>query len=326
MSELRGKNLLMEDLFHAHWSKNHRQKKYWSRAHLQTEKTTFEKRAATTKDPHRTTFWSQIWEDTHKNEAFFVHFCSFPSWIVVSGLVGYLCPCFLAFKWDLLAVMSHFIFTTLCETQVLSISDSLLMWRPNSRGEYFFNLVIKTSDWPSRSSCCYLPPHSWSAAPSGQSPPSSAWSARPGRRCGSCRPVWRCRTSPSLWWTSDRSFPQDANFHRRHFLEWREHNLSFFFFTSFDFLPSSMHLRKGEVVPETALCNRFFKIKSFLSWQWLPGSEMHSWLRGSHWQFWSTAQLLQLVFLLHTYDGLSLGQTSNSPMAPWGKKWNVTSS
>lgn len=52
MSELRGKNLLMEDLFHAHWSKNHRQKKYWSRAHLQTEKTTFEKRAATTKDPH----------------------------------------------------------------------------------------------------------------------------------------------------------------------------------------------------------------------------------------------------------------------------------
>lgn len=26
MSELRGKNLLMEDLFHAHWSKNHRQK------------------------------------------------------------------------------------------------------------------------------------------------------------------------------------------------------------------------------------------------------------------------------------------------------------
>lgn len=32
----------------------------------------------------------------------------------------------------------------------------------------------------------------------------------------------------------------------------------------------------------------------------LPGREMHSWLRGSHWQFWSTAQLLQLVFLLHT--------------------------
>lgn len=255
-----------------------------------------------------------------------MHFCSFPSWIVVSGLVGYLCPCFLAFKWDLLAVMSHFIFTTLCETQVLSISDSLLMWRPNSQGEYFSNLVTKTSDWPPRSSCCYLPPHSWSAAPSGQSPPSSAWSARPGRRCGSCRPVWRCRTSPSLWWTSDRSFPQDANFHRRHFLEWREHNLSLFFFTSFDFLPSSMLLGKGEVVPETALCNRFFKIKSFLSWQWLPGSEMHSWLRGSHWQFWSTAQLLQLVFLLHTYDGLSLGQTSNSPMAPWGKKWNVTSS
>lgn len=111
------------------------------------------------------------------------------------------------------------------------------MWRPNSRGEYFSNLVIKTSDWPSRSSCCYLPPHSWSAAPSGQSPPSSVWSARPGRRCGSCRPVWRCHTSPSLWWTSDRSFPQDANFHRRHFLEWREHNLSLFFFYLFRLSP-----------------------------------------------------------------------------------------
>lgn len=41
----------------------------------------------------------------------------------------------------------------------------------------------------------------------------------------------------------------------------------FVFFTSFDFLPSSMHLGKDEVVPETALCNRFFKIKWFLSWQ-----------------------------------------------------------
>ncbi|MEQ2187485.1 hypothetical protein GOODEAATRI_005122 [Goodea atripinnis] len=36
----------------------------------------------------------------------------------------------------------------------------------------------------------------------------------------------------------------------------------------------------------------------------LPGSEMHSWLRLSHWQFWSTEQLLQLVFLLQTYEGL----------------------
>lgn len=259
MSELRGKNLLMEDLFHAHWSKNHRQKKYWSRAHLQTEKTTFEKRAATTKDPHRTTFWSQIWEDTHKNEAFFVHFCSFPSWIVVSGLVGYLCPCFLGFKWDLLAVMSHFIFTTLCETQVLSISDSLLMWRPNSRGEYFSNLVIKTSDWPSRSSSCYLPPHSWSAAPSGQSPPSSAWSVRPGRRCGSCRPVWRCHTSLSLWWTSDRSFPQDANFHRRHFLEWREHNLSLFFLPLSTFSLPRCTLEKGKLCQKPHYATDFSK-------------------------------------------------------------------
>lgn len=44
---------------------------------------------------------------------------------------------------------------------------------------------------------------------------------------------------------------------------------------------------------------------------------MHSWLRGSHWQFWSTVQLLQLVFLLQTNAGLSLGQTSYSMMAPW---------
>lgn len=39
------------------------------------------------------------------------------------------------------------------------------------------------------------------------------------------------------------------------------------FFYLFTLSPFSMHLRKGEVVPESALYNRFFKIKWFLSQQ-----------------------------------------------------------
>lgn len=69
-------------------------------------------------------------------------------------------------------------------------------------------------------------------------------------------------------------------------------------------------------------CNWFlFKWNGLIALM-LPGREMHSWLRGSHWQFWSTVQLLQLVFLLHTNEGLSLGQTSYSAMAPWEKQTN----
>lgn len=55
----------------------------------------------------------------------------------------------------------------------------------------------------------------------------------------------------------------------------------FVFFTSFDFLPSSMHLGKDEVVPETALCNRFFQNKmvsiliiGYLAARCTPGCEV----------------------------------------------------
>lgn len=51
MSELRGKNVLMEDLFHAHWSKNHRHKKKKNqrRAHLQIKGQYFKEGEAFTK-------------------------------------------------------------------------------------------------------------------------------------------------------------------------------------------------------------------------------------------------------------------------------------
>lgn len=48
----------------------------------------------------------------------------------------------------------------------------------------------------------------------------------------------------------------------------------------------------------------------------IPGRVVHSWFLVSHWQFWSVAQLLQLVFLLHTKDGLSFGHASYSIIPP----------
>lgn len=49
----------------------------------------------------------------------------------------------------------------------------------------------------------------------------------------------------------------------------------------------------------------------------IPGKAMHSWFLASHWQFWSVAQLLQLVFLLQTYEWISLGHASYSVTAPY---------
>lgn len=70
-----------------------------------------------------------------------------------------------------------------------------------------------------------LPWRSWSAARSGQSPPSSGWWGRPERNCGSCRLAWRYRTTRWWCWTSDRSYPPGARLHRTRSLEQTERKL-----------------------------------------------------------------------------------------------------
>jgi len=108
-----------------------------------------------------------------------------------------------------LSIFPFYLRPSLCTTSGIGVSfTASLMTR--------FPEWEQTSTDPKVSS---LPPRSWSAARSGQSPPSSVWWARPGRHCGSCRPAWRYRTSPSPWWTSDKSSPPGASFHHKRSLQ-----------------------------------------------------------------------------------------------------------
>lgn len=185
MPELWGKNLLMGDLFHAHWSERYRQKES-KQSSPADEKTTFQKRETTTKTSEcknsngapQSRFWSLIRDNTVNKDGFF---CSFLPWINVSAL-GFFSfhPCTPAsdqhdqnsIKEEALWTVSLFILLlcrssvmmlvwsfcrnypvylrhSLCSSSVIGISFAAAVTTQFPRGEYltFSNLIINTRDW-----------------------------------------------------------------------------------------------------------------------------------------------------------------------------------